>query len=275
MNNLHRELAPISSSAWAQIEDEAARTLKRYMAARRVVDVDGPKGFLFSAVGTGHTRPIAPLCDGLQALQREVQPLLELRVPFELTRQAIDDVERGSNDSDWRPLKDAARTLAFSEDRLVFDGYADAGIRGMRQATSNPVLTLPGDIKSYPDVVAKALDQLRLAGVNGPYALLLGSEPYTAITGGADDGYPILEHVRRLVDKEVVWSPAISGGVVLSTRGGDFDLYLGQDVSIGYLQHSENTVKLYLQESLTCRIQTSEAVVILAGAEPQPVRRYA
>jgi uncharacterized linocin/CFP29 family protein len=267
MNNLHRELAPISSGAWAQIDEEAARTLKRYMAARRVVDVDGPKGFMFPAVGTGHTKPIAPLCDGLQVLQREVQPLLELRATFELTRQAIDDVERGSNDSDWQPLKTAARTLAFSEDHLVFEGYAEAGVRGMRQETSNPVLTLPADGKSYPQIVAKALNQLRFAGVNGPYALLLGSEPYTAITGGNEDGYPLLEHVRRLVDKDVIWCPAIKGGVVLSTRGGDFDLYLGQDVSIGYLSHSEDAVKLYLQESLTCRIQTSEAVVILAPAD--------
>ena len=272
MNNLHRELAPISSSAWAQIEEEAARTLKRYMAARRVVDVDGPNGFQFAAVGTGHTKPIAPLRDGLQMLQREVQPLLELRAPFELTRQAIDDVERGSNDSDWQPLKDAARTLAFSEDQLVFEGYGDAGIRGMREATSNPVLTLPGDVKFYPDIVAKALDQLRSAGVNGPYALLLGSKPYTAVTGGADDGYPILEHVQRLLDKEIIWSPAINGGIVLSIRGGDFDLYLGQDVSIGYVKHSETAVKLYLQESLTYRTQTSEAVVILAAADPRAER---
>ncbi len=120
MNNLHRELAPISASAWAQIEEEATRTLKRYMAARRVVDVDGPNGVQFSAVGTGHTKPIAPLRDGLQVLQREVQPLLELRVPFELTREAVDDVERGSNDSDWQPLKDAARIIVFSEDHVVF-----------------------------------------------------------------------------------------------------------------------------------------------------------
>ena len=39
MNNLHRELAPISEAAWAQIEQEASRTLKRYLAGRRVVDV--------------------------------------------------------------------------------------------------------------------------------------------------------------------------------------------------------------------------------------------
>ncbi len=263
MNNLHRELAPISGSAWEQIEDEATRTLKRYLAARRVVDVQGPDGFALSAIGTGHIRSITPLCDGLQASQRDVKPLVELRVPFELTRQAIDDVERGSNDSDWQPLKDAARTIAYAEDHAVFEGYADAAILGVRQSTSNPVITLPNDVQAYPDAVAEAVEQLRLAGVNGPYALLLGAEPYTNITGSSDHGYPILKHIQELVDKEVIWSPAIKGGVVLTTSGGDFDLYLGQDISIGYLSHSEKVVTLYFQESLTYLTQTSEASVVL------------
>ncbi len=50
----------------------------------------------------------------------------------------IDDVERGANDSDWQPAKDAARKLAFAEDRAIFEGYAAAGIVGVRQGTSNP-----------------------------------------------------------------------------------------------------------------------------------------
>src|SRR5262249_27763962 len=175
MNNLHRELAPISGMAWAQIEAEASRTLKRYLAARRVVDVQGPKGFELSAVGTGHLHQIQAPGDGIQAAQREVKALVELRVPFELTRQAIDDVERGATDSDWSPLKDAARKIAFAEDRSVFDGYAAAGIQGVRQGSSNPALTLPPHVKGYPGAVAQAVSQLRLAGVNGPYALLLGA----------------------------------------------------------------------------------------------------
>ena len=64
MNNLHRELAPISDVAWAQIEDEATRTLKRHLAARRVVDVHGPAGFELSAVGTGHVTRIESPVDG-------------------------------------------------------------------------------------------------------------------------------------------------------------------------------------------------------------------
>lgn len=267
MNNLHRELAPISDGAWAQIEDEASRTLKRHLAARRVVDVQGPKGSDFPAVGTGHIRQIEAPGDGIQSAEREVKALVEFRVPFELTRQAIDDVERGANDSDWSPLKEAARKIAFAEDRAVFEGYAPAQIQGIQQGASNPVLTLPPDIKGYPDTVAKAVSELRLAGVNGPYTLVLGSEPYTAIGGGSDDGYPVLKHIRPLVDGEIVWAPAIKGGFVLTTRGGDFALHIGQDISIGYLSHSETVVRLYFQETFTFLMLTTEAGVVLAPSE--------
>ena len=179
MNNLHRELAPISDAAWSQIEEETSRTIKRYLAGRRVVDVQGPGGIALSAVGTGHLRNVAAPGDGILARQREVKPLVELRVPFDLDRQQIDDVERGANDSDWQPAKDAARLLAFAEDRAIFEGYAAAGIGGIREGTSNPVLTLPPDVRAYPDAIAQALGQLRLEGVNGPYSVLLGADAYT------------------------------------------------------------------------------------------------
>ena len=94
MNNLHRELAPISDAAWAQIEEETSRTLKRYLAARRVVDVQGPGGVALSAVGTGHLRNIKAPGDGIIARQREVKALVELRVPFELESPA--DRRRGA-----------------------------------------------------------------------------------------------------------------------------------------------------------------------------------
>jgi uncharacterized linocin/CFP29 family protein len=263
MNNLHRELAPISGAAWAQIEEETARTFKRYLAGRRVVDVQGPAGAELSAVGTGHLRPIASQRDGILARQREVQALVELRFPFELDRQAIDDVERGANDSDWQPAKDAARQIAFAEDSAVFEGYSAAGIEGIRQGTSNPKMLLPADVRQYPDAIAQALSQLRLVGVNGPYAVLLGAEAYTALAETSDQGYPVLEHVKRLEDK-IIWAPAIEGAFVLTTRGGDFDLHIGQDLSIGYLSHTDSAVRLYLQETFTFLLLTSEAAVALS-----------
>jgi uncharacterized linocin/CFP29 family protein len=264
MNNLHRELAPISDGAWAQIEEETSRTLKRYLAGRRVVDVHAPEGTALSAVGTGHLRTIAAPKDGIIARQREVKTLVELRVPFELNRQMIDDVDRGANDSDWQPVKDAARRIAFAEDGAIFDGYAAAGIVGVRQGTSNPKTTLPADVREYPEAIAQGLSQLRLVGVNGPYAVLLGADAYTALAETSDHGYPVLEHVKRLVDDKIIWAPAIAGAFVLTTRGGDFDLHIGQDVSIGYLSHTDTAVRLYLQETFTFLLLTTEASVALA-----------
>jgi uncharacterized linocin/CFP29 family protein len=264
MNNLHRELAPISDAAWADIEEETTRTLKRHLAGRRVVDVRGPAGIDLSAVGTGHLHKIQAQADGILVRQREVKAVVELRVPFELDRHAIDDVLRGANDSDWQPAKDAARKIAYAEDGAIFEGYSDAGIVGIRQGTSNPLMTLPDDVRKYPDAIAQGLSQLRLVGVNGPYAVLLGANAYTALAETSDNGYPVLEHVKRLVDDKIIWAPAIEGAFVVTTRGGDFDLHIGQDVSIGYLSHTDAVVNLYLQETFTFLLLTDEAAVALA-----------
>jgi uncharacterized linocin/CFP29 family protein len=264
MNNLHRELAPVSDEAWAQIEEEAARTFKRHLAGRRLVDVAGPAGSDYSAVGTGHVRDIDPPGPGVLARQRQVMPLVELRAPFILSREQIDDVERGSEDSDWQPVKDAARQIAFAEDQAVFEGYAAGGIDGIHQGASNPPVILPAEATGYPGAVATALSELRGAGVDGPYSVALSADAYTLVSETRDHGYPVIEHIKRLLSGDIIWAPAISGAIVLTTRGGDFSLHLGQDLAIGYLSHTDTEVSLYLQETLTFQMLTSEAAVVLS-----------
>lgn len=200
-----------------------------------MVDVHGPYGPVLAAVGTGDLREIAAPADGVTARLCQVQPLVELRVPFTLSRQAIDDVERGAQDPDWQPVKDAARKLALAEDRAVFEGYPAAGITGIRAATSNPVLSLPADVHGYADVVSQAVASLRPVGVGGPYSLVLSADAYAAVSATSDYGYPIREQLARLVDGEILWAPAVDVAFVLSVRGGDYALHLGQDTSIGYL----------------------------------------
>ena len=267
MNNLHRELAPISAAAWAGLEEEARRTFKRHVAGRRVVDAPQPGGLELAAVTTGHLEPVASRAEGVIAHLRRSQPIVELRVPFTVDRQQVDDVERGAKDADWQPVKDAARQIAFAEDRVVFEGYAAAGIVGIRDGSSNPALSLPGDVRKYPDTIAQAVTALRLAGVDGPYTLALSADAYTAVSETSDYGYPIHQHIARLLDGEIIWAPAIDGAFLLSTRGGDFELRLGQDLSIGYLSHDATSIQLYLQESLTFLVYTSEAVVALSAPQ--------
>jgi len=101
-------------------------------------------------------------------------------------------------------------------------------------------------------------------GVNGPYSVVLGAGEYTALAETRDHGYPVLEHVKRIVDGNLIWAPAIEGAFVMTTRGGDFELSIGQDISIGYLSHTDSAVLLYLQESFVFRIFTSESAVALS-----------
>lgn len=263
MNNLHRELAPVSDAAWAQIEEETARTLKRYLAGRRVVDVPAQGGIALPGVGTGHLKPIAAPAEGILAGQREVKPLVELRVPFELSRREIDDVERGADDSDWQLAKDAAKKLAFAEDRAVFNGYTDADIRGIRECTSNPIETLPADVRDYPDAIAHALSQLRLMGVNGPYSVLLGAGEYTA---PRRDPRSRISRTRAR-EAHRGRQPDLGACDRRRVRCDDarrrLELSIGQDISIGYLSHNDSAVQLYLQETFVFRVLTTEAAVAL------------
>jgi uncharacterized linocin/CFP29 family protein len=266
MNHLLRKLAPISGTGWEAIEDEARRTIKRTLAGRRLVDFVGPQGWTASAVGIGRTREIDPPAGGLEARQRQVLPLVELRVPFELSRRELEALDRGAKDFDTDPIIHAARRIALAEDHAVFHGYPAAGITGIAQAQAAATVTLSDDFQAYPVAVATALNQLRDAGVDGPYAVALGERCFTGLTETTQGGYPVLEHVRRLVDGPLVWAPAVNGAVVLSLRGGDFELTVGEDFSIGYLDHDAERVRLYIEESFTFWLLSPQAAIPLAYA---------
>lgn len=275
MNDLLRDLAPISAAAWDAIDEEARRALKLTLAGRKLVDFVGPLGWDASAVSLGRVEPAEPPPrDGVEARTRRVQPLTELRVPFELSRAELEAIARGGKDADLQPAIEAAWTIAVAEDGAIFQGYAAGGIEGMGAATAHETLTLTDDYERYPKVVATALSKLRNADVAGPYAIALGPRCYTGLTETTTaGGYRVFDHVRRLLDGPVVWAPGIDGAMVLSLRGGDFELTVGQDLSIGYLDHTATAVRLYLQESFTFRVLAAEAAVPLAYEVAEPHRR--
>jgi len=268
MNDLFRKLAPISDAAWTEIDAEATRTLKLLLAARRLVDFCGPLGWETSAVSLGRTERVAsPLNEGVETRRRQVQPLIEVRVPFELARDELDVVGRGAKDPDLDAVRYAARSAALAEDRAIFQGFQAGNIEGITIASAANTLTIPSDYVRYPDVVAEATQKLRSEGVIGPYAIALGPRCYTGLTRSTQAaGYPIINHIRKLVDGPIIWAPAADGAIVMSLRGGDFELTVGQDFSIGYLDHTATSVRLYLQESFTFRVLSPEAAVPLKYA---------
>ena len=269
MNHLLRELAPITEAGWLEIEKEARRTLKTTLAARKLVDFSGPLGWQTASVGTGRSDPpqASPQA-GVQARLRKVLPLVELRSVFTLLRSELDAIDRGAKDPDTDPVIEAARAIAIAEDRAVFHGYPPAGIRGICEG-GGPI-QIGGAAADYPALVANALTRLRDSGVDGPYAVALSERCYTELTEATDGGYPVLQHVRRLIDGPLVWAPGLDGAVVLSTRGEDFELTVGQDFSIGYLDHDAERVRLYIEESFTFWLQSPQAAVPLAFPKATP-----
>jgi len=265
MNNLFRELAPIPASVWQEIDREAKRTLKAMLAARRIVDFIGPQGFATAAIGTGATMPIpAPHNGSVEAHLRQVQQLVEIRAPFALARCEIEAIGRGAKDPDLGPVIAAARRIAFAEDVAVFHGYPEANIRGICQAQSGAQRSLGDNYDAYPALVAGAVGDLRDAGVDGPYAVALSERCYTGLTETTIAGHPILDHVRRIVNGPIIWAPGLTGAVVVSLRGGDFEFVSGRDFSIGYLDHDAEKVRLYIEESFTFRLLSPQAAVPLA-----------
>lgn len=265
MNHLHRELAPLTPEAWAEIEEEASRTLKRMLAGRKLFDFCGPHGWERAAVNLGRVRALRkPPEPAARVRQRVVQPLIEARVPFQLSRDELEAAGRGAPDIDLDAVAQAARSAALMEDGALFNGYPAAGITGVMQTAEHEPLAIDSDDYSrYPGIVAEATEQLRAAGVDGPYAIALGPRCHTELARTTEQGFPVMEHVQRIVKGPIVWAPAVDGAVVMSMRGGDFELHVGQDFAIGYTSHTDSAVSLYLQESFTALIYGPEAAVPL------------
>lgn len=257
MDLLKRELAPIVDEAWSAIDDEARTALKTTLSARKFVDVDGPYGWDYTAAGAGRLDlPGAANAEGIRFGVYRVQPLLEFRTTFELNIWELDNIKRGADDVNLEPVTQAAERAAHFEDNVVFQGMKqDAGIVGLQEAASDEheTIALGQSQRDALDAISRAILTLQDAAVEGPYCMVAGPDVWRQLASFAE-GYPLYRHVERLIEGPVIYSPAVQGAYLISQRGGDLQLILGQDFSIGYESHTSEAVKLFLTESFTFRI---------------------
>jgi uncharacterized linocin/CFP29 family protein len=263
MDHLLHDLAPISAAGWEEIDDEAKGRLTTYLAARKLVDFVGPGGWSHSATNLGRVEKLSKVpTDGVTARQRKVLPLVEVRAEFTVSRSEIEDVDRGATGVDLGDLDRAAKSISLAENMAVFHGYKAAGIAGITEMASHGPIDFDGDFEHLPTTVAKAVDVLRQAGIDGPYGLAIGPAGFTGIIETTEHGgLLLLDHLRQILGGPVVWAPGVEGSVVLSLRGGDFVLDSGQDLSIGYLDHTADAVRLYFEESFSFRVIEPDAAV--------------
>ncbi|HEY4187859.1 MAG TPA: family 1 encapsulin nanocompartment shell protein [Polyangia bacterium] len=265
MDLLKRELAPIAGEAWEQIDAEARRVLKLHLAGRKVVDFSGPHGWKLGGVNTGRLLHIeAPPVPEVGHAIRDYRPLVELRSPISLDLLELDYAGRGAEDLDLDPVIAAAERVARAEDTAIFHGFKAGKITGIVEASPHTPVEVKASV-DWPRAVSAAAAKLRLAGVNGPYVLALGVQAFDELMAEGDDGYPIRKRIEQSVSgTSFVWAPALKGGaLLLSARGGDYELTVGQDLSIGYASHDRNKVELYLTESFTFRVLEDKAAIML------------
>ncbi len=265
MNHLLRRLAPISDSSWELLDEEARERLRGPLAARRLVDFSGPLGWEHSATNLGRVEQVkSPDGGGVSALRRRVLALTELRADFEIPLAELRDGDRGAADVELSPLDAAAKQIAICENVAVFHGWKEAGVEGVAEASPIAPEPLGKSADDYPRSVARAVEAIREGGVEGPYGLALGPDEYTRVIETAEHGgYPLWDHLAKILGGPIVWAPGLTGGVVLSLRGGDFLFESGQDLAIGYDHHDAESVHLYLEESFSFVVATPEAAAPL------------
>jgi uncharacterized linocin/CFP29 family protein len=261
VHNLNRHIAPISEAAWRAMDAELETTISTVIAGRKLFDVEGPLGWSTSAFDLGRISALKEPVDGDASMAiRRVQPMIECRVPFTLARRELDAINRGAVDPDLSALVTAARTGAGVEDHVVFHGYPQAEVQGVASGSSSQ-LDLTEEMTQLPDLVSRGLATLRCNGVDGPFVLALAPRYYEMMWRATyEGGYPVVEHLEKLIDK-IVWAPAFEGALLVSRRGGDFKLVIGADFAIGYANHNSDSVALYIEESFTFVVQEGDAVV--------------
>jgi uncharacterized linocin/CFP29 family protein len=267
-DHLLRGYAPIPAKGWEQIDYEAKTRLTGRLAARRLVGWSGPHTWSYSATNLGHTAavnapPPGTKSETVVARQRRVLPLIEFRVSFTVDCSGLFDAERGADDVDYADLDRAAYDAALIENRAVFHGWSEVGITGIVESSAYSPVTLGTDAASYRHAVTQATGLLRQAGIEGPYALAISPDGYTRIMEATEQGYSLRKHLIEILGGEIVWSPGLDGALVISKRGGDFTLDVGQDLSIGYSGHDASQVTLYFEESFSFRVNEPEAAVVL------------
>jgi uncharacterized linocin/CFP29 family protein len=264
MNHLLRSHAPISDAGWTLLDEEARQRLTPALAARKLVDYSGPHGWEHSASNLGRTTPLEAMpCEGVSGRRRSVLALVEVRAAFELSRAELADADRGADDVDLEPLDRAAHQIATAENVAVFHGWNGA-MAGIAEASPHVKNQLGDTADGYPRHVASAVERLLASGITGPYGLALGPAQYRRVVETAEHGgYPLLDHLGKILEGPIVWAPGVEGAVVLSLRGGDFVFDCGQDLSIGYDSHDAETLRLYLEESFSFHVATPEAAVAL------------
>ena len=227
------------------------------------MDVEGPLGQDFAAVPLGRLEfPPEQVVEGVRFGLHKVQPLVEVRVPFELDVTEIDNVVRGAKDIDLAGLDQAAMRLAEFEECAVYYGLPQAAIQGLHDVAGHPPLAVCCQPEMIVERVTMAITAFRSSAVQGPYSMIVSPEIWSTLSGQVR-GFPLNAYLENMLGGPILVNHFVKDAFLVTTRGGDLKLTIGQDIAIGYASHTADKVGLFLTESFTFRILDPLAVMRL------------
>lgn len=256
---LYREIAPVSNEAWQEMEQRLREVFTTYLSARKVVKVDGPKGFDFNVITEGRLANVSEE-NNVSFGNYAVLPLTETRVEFELNRWELDNVLRGAGDVDYGPLEEAAERIALFEDKAVYNGLKNGNIKGMIECSKNETVNFGNDAESIMNSISKAVIKLRSAYQTGPYTLIVGAESLNRILSSTS-AYPLDKRIQELLESNIVYSEALEGAILVPYNHEDLELTIGKDLSLGYQNHTNEVVRFFISESFTFRVLDPSIIV--------------
>ncbi|GAB4373397.1 MAG: family 1 encapsulin nanocompartment shell protein [Calditrichia bacterium] len=260
MDVFKRELAPITETAWQEIDSLVKRTLQAHLSARKFVDVSEPRGWDFPGIPLGRIGAVeSSKSERVEYGIRQIQPMVETRVSFELNIWELDNLSRGAKDIDLDAAQRAAKDAALFEERTIYSGLKKANIQGLEKAARN-ALVLPENVDDWLKIISEAISLLTENSVDGSYALILNPPGWRALAE-CSRGYPLRKQIKELLNGPIIYSISSPCGFLVSMRGGDFELILGQDYTLGYETHNSKMVRLYLTELFTFQIYDPLALV--------------
>jgi uncharacterized linocin/CFP29 family protein len=265
MNVLKKSLAPITENGWNEILETAKQLLGVYLTGRCFVDIDGPNGLEQGAVSTGRLHvPGNQSKEGVNYGIREVLPLVEIRKPFVLDLWELDNIDRGARDIDLSSLEEAAKEIALFEEKVIYQGFDPAGIKGLQKAAENErgnPMPLPEKANDFLKEIGNQVIHLNRNAVEGPYTLIVNEQEWLELLH-LSHGYPVQKQLKDILGGQIIVNHVNKNSFLVSERGGDFELVLGQDISLGYDSHDTQKVKLYFTSSFTFRVFSPEAIIV-------------
>lgn len=265
MDILKKSIAPITDAAWKEITKETARILKINLTAREFVDIEGPTGLKQGGISTGRLNtPSNQSEEGINYGLRDILPFVEIRKPFELDIWELDNANRGAKDTNLKPLGKAAKEMALFEENAIYSGFEAGGIKGLEKNAASKKTVLPEDPNEFLKLMGAQKIEMQKDGIEGPYYLIVNGSMWQDLIN-LSKGYPVLKQLQEIIEGRIILNYNNSNSFLVSARGEDFELTLGQDISIGYESHTTEKVQLYFTESFTFRVLSPEAVRVFTN----------